>query len=296
MATTAAVAGKPREPLTADPGPLPARLGLGTWTMGESRATRARELAAVSHALAVGYRLFDTAELYGGGGAERILGEALGNFGTARRAELFIVSKVKPSNASRGGTVQACEASIGRLRCDYLDLYLLHWPGPHAFAETLQGFAELQRRGLIRHFGVSNFDVQALSRWRSAEQSLGLAPRARCNQLYYCLQARGIEFDLLPWQRAHGIWTMAYSPLGRGTLAHHPLLAQIGRARGASAAQIALAWSLREPDVLSIPKSSDPRRIEENWAARELRLQPAELAQLDAVFAPPRRAQPLATV
>jgi diketogulonate reductase-like aldo/keto reductase len=280
---------------------FPARLGLGTWMMGESRVSRARELAALAHALQLGYRVFDTAEIYGQGGAERLLGEALADFGAGNtagstREELFIVSKVKPTHASLRGTVRACEASLERLRCRYLDLYLLHWPGPHPFAETLQAMAELRERGLVRHFGVSNFDLQALRQWREAEQSLGLAGATQCNQLYYCLQARGIEFDVLPWQRAQGVLTMAYSPLGRGSLARHPLLERMGRARGASAAQIAIAWSLRAPDLISIPKSSDVHRIEENWGARSLQLSDAESAELDRAFPPPRAAMPLATI
>ncbi len=275
---------------------FPARLGLGTWMMGESRAARSREVAAVAHALQVGYRLFDTAELYGDGGAERVLGEALLDFGRERRPELFIVSKVKPAHASRSGVLAACEASIERLGCAYLDLYLLHWRGPQGFNQTLQGFGDLLQRGLIRHFGVSNFDVEDLVRWREAERSLGLGAGAACNQLYYCLQARGIEYQLLGWQRAHGMQTMAYSPLGRGELAHHPGLARLAKARGVSAAQMALAWSIRDADVVTIPKSADPQRIEENWGARELVLGMHELAQLDQLFPPPRSKRPLAMV
>jgi diketogulonate reductase-like aldo/keto reductase len=275
---------------------FPSRLGLGTWMMGESRAARSRELAAITHALQIGYRLFDTAEIYGNGGAERLLGQALGTFGGARRGELCIVSKVKPAHASRSGTVAACEASIERLDCQYLDLYLLHWPGPHAFEQTLQGFSDLLQRGLIRHFGVSNFDVEELQRWREAERRLGMKCTAACNQLYYCLQERGIEFELLGWQRAHRMQTMAYSPLGRGELARHEGLARLASRRGASAAQLALAWSMRDADVVTIPKSSDPKRIEQNWRARELVLDAQELAQLDGMFPPPRSRRPLETV
>ena len=234
---------------------FPGRIGLGTWEMGADPGQRPQEIAAVKHALDVGYRLLDTAEMYADGGAERIIGSALQWFGAARRTELCIVSKVLPGNASRSGTARACEASIERMGCDYLDLYLLHWPGRHPLAETLRGFHDLVQRGLIRHFGVSNFDVEQLQRWLQAQQRLELAPSAHCNQLYYCIAARGIEFQLLPLQRAHAIATMAYSPLGRGSLTRHPLLVQLGRERGVSAAQIALAWCLREPDVVAIPKS-----------------------------------------
>lgn len=272
---------------------FPARIGLGTWEMGISATQRSREIAAVKHALDAGYRLLDTAEMYADGGAERIIGGALKAFGAARRAELCIVSKVLPGNASRSGTARACEASIDRMRCGYLDLYLLHWMGRHPFIETLRGFDDLLQRGLIRQFGVSNLDTDDLQRWLQAEKSLGLATSTHCNQLYYCAEARGIEFQLLPYQRAHAIATMAYSPLGRGSLARHPLLARLGRERGVSAAQIALAWCLREPDVVAIPKSVEPARIEENLAAAELRLSAAELTQIDRAFPPPSAKRPL---
>jgi diketogulonate reductase-like aldo/keto reductase len=272
---------------------FPGRIGLGTWEMGAAAAQRKHEIGAVKHALDVGYRLLDTAEMYADGGAERIIGSALKAFGAARRAELYIVSKVMPGNASRSGTARACEASIARMGCDYLDLYLLHWPGAQRHTETLHGFNDLLQRGLIRHFGVSNFDVDELQRWLQAQKSLGLTAGTHCNQLYYCLEARGIEFRLLPYQRARGIPTMAYSPLGRGALARHPLLARLGRERRVSAAQIALAWCLREPDVIAIPKSVDPARIEENLAAAQLRLSPVELVQLDQAFPPPKAKRPL---
>jgi diketogulonate reductase-like aldo/keto reductase len=272
---------------------FPGRIGLGTWEMGADPAQRAQEIAAVKHALDVGYRLLDTAELYADGGAERVIGGALQAFGAARRAELCIVSKVLPGNASRSGTARACEASIKRMGCDYLDLYLLHSPGRHPLAETLRGFHDLVQRGLIRHFGVSNFDADELQGWLQAQQRLGLAPTAHYNQLYYCIAARGIEFDLLPLQRAHAIATMAYSPLGRGSLTRHPLLVQLGRERGVSAAQIALAWCLREPDVVAIPKSVQPARIEDNLRAAELRLSSAELQRIDEAFPAPRARAPL---
>jgi diketogulonate reductase-like aldo/keto reductase len=272
---------------------FPARIGLGTWEMGVSAAQRGREIAAVKHALDVGYRLLDTAEMYADGGAERIIGAALGAFGAARRQEIYIVSKVLPGNASRSGTVRACEASIERMGCGYLDLYLLHWPGRHQFSETLRGFGDLMQRGLIRAFGVSNLDTDELRRWLQAQSSLGISAHTHCNQLYYCAEARGIEFQLLPYQREHGIATMAYSPLGRGSLVRHPLLVRLGRERGASAAQIALAWCLREPDVVAIPKSVHPARIDENLAAAQLRLTAAELAQIDQAFPPPKSKQPL---
>ena len=272
---------------------FPGRIGLGTWEMGVHAGQRTREIAAVKHALDVGYRLLDTAEMYADGGAERFIGGALQAFGIARRAELCIVSKVLPGNASRNGTARACEASIERMGCDYLDLYLLHWPGRHAFADTLRGFHDLVQRGLIRHFGVSNLDLDDLQRWLQAQERLGQGPGAQCNQLYYCIEARGIEFELLPFQRARAISTMAYSPLGRGSLARAPLLQQIGRERGVSAARVALAWCLREPDVVAIPKSVDLVRIEDNLRAAELRLSLAELQRIDEAFPPASSKQPL---
>ena len=176
-----------------------------TWHLDDGNPPRAREseVAAVARALEIGYRLFDTAELYAEGGAERILGEALSAFGSTRRSELCIVSKVLPQNASRHGTVSACEASIERIGCEYLDLYLLHWKGSQRFTDTLRAFEELLRRGLIRHFGVSNFGVEDLSQWLEEEKALGLAGRTQCNQLHYSLDTRGIEAAVIPWQRKH---------------------------------------------------------------------------------------------
>jgi diketogulonate reductase-like aldo/keto reductase len=272
---------------------FPARIGLGTWRMGNSRAARVNETAAVAHALAAGYRLFDTAEMYGDGGAEQLLGTALRDFGAGRRDELFIVSKVLPGHGSRAAVVRACEQSLARLGCGYLDLYLLHWRGSHPFEQTLAGFAELRERGLIRRYGVSNFDQGDLSEWFEAEASLGLAGGTQCNQVYYCLETRAIEFEQLDWQRQHRVQTMAYSPLGQGALAQHPLLRQMAQLRGLSAAQLALAWVIRDGDVVAIPKSVQPRRIDENLAAAAVTLTAAELARLDQAFPPPRTRQPL---
>lgn len=262
--------------------------------MGSARNARARETAAVHHALQLGYRLLDTAQMYADGGAERVVGSALKEFGASRRGEITIVSKVLPGNASATGTVQACEASIKRMGCEYLDLYLLHWAGPHPFTETLQGFEQLLRRGLIRHFGVSNLDLDELQQWIAAEKRVGIAPASvQCNQLYYAVSARGIEFDLLPWQRQHHIQTMAYSPLGEGRLVEHPVLAEVGEQQGVSAAQIALAWCIREPGVAAIPKSVRPERIEQNLRAAQIRLTAAQLQQIDQAFPPPRSKRPL---
>ena len=263
---------------------FPGRIGLGTWPIGEIPAQRDQEIAAIQYALDIGYRLLDTAEMYADGGAERIIGSALKAFGKARRAELFIVSKMVPDHASRDSVVRACEASIERMGCDYLDLYLPHWRGSQPFVETLSGFNELLRRGLIRHVGVSNFGVDDLREWLEVERQVGLPAPTRCNQMPYSADARGIEYELLAWQRERAIRTMAYSPLGRGALTTNALLSKLGHERGVSAAQIALAWCLREPDVVAIVKSITPRRIEDNLRAAQLRLSPEELRQIDQAF------------
>ena len=266
---------------------FPGRIGLGTWQLGATSAEYDRDVGAVTHALEIGYRLLDTAEMYGDGGAERVIGNALRTFGTSRRSSLFIVSKIVAENASADGVVRSCEASIQRMGCDYLDLYLLHWPGAIPFVETLRGFATLTQRKLIRNFGVSNFSVDDLQRWFLAEKSLGLRATLQCNQVPYCAEARGFESILQPWQRSHGIRTMAYWPLGRdghAGLAKHPLLERIGRERDVSAAQIALAWCVREPEIVAIPKSTNHSRLEENLRAGEVHLSRQEIQQIDQAF------------
>ncbi len=265
---------------------LPGRIGLGTAGIGGSAERHDQEVAAVKFALDFGYRMIDTAEIYGdgAGGAERIIGSALKAFGAARRSELFIISKVWPDNATRAGTVKACEASIERLGCKYLDLYLIHWRGPHAFAETLRGFDELLERKLVRNIGVSNFDIDDMKEWRREERRLGVRGTAKANETSYRLDRRGNEYGQFVWQRAHGFQPIAYCPLGQGELTRHPLLMELGRKRGVTAAQIALAWCLREPDVIVIPKSANPQRIEENFRAADVRLSAEELHQIDQVF------------
>ncbi|MFT3905020.1 MAG: aldo/keto reductase [Steroidobacteraceae bacterium] len=272
--------------------PFPARIGLGTWKMGEGDR---RDLPAIRHALEHGYRLIDTAEMYAQGGAERVIGKALLAHGLQHRPRLCIVSKVLPDNASRHGTVRACEASLERLGCGYLDVYLLHWPGRHPLAQTLEAFVELRERGLIRHFGVSNLDAGELQQWRAAERTLGITDGACTNQVYYCMAQRGIEFAQLAWQRAHGFCTMAYSPLGQGDLLRDPMVKQLAADLKLTPAQLALAWVLRHPEMVAIPKSSDPQRIEQNLRAADVTLDAATLARIDARFPPPRAELPLAT-
>lgn len=268
-------------------------LGLGTWKMGEAPRQQAAEVAAVRQALEMGYRLIDTAEMYGEGGAETVVGQALAEAlraGTVARQDLFIVSKVYPHNASRAGVQAACERSLRRLGLEQLDLYLLHWRGGVPLADTLAGFEALQQRGLIRHWGVSNFDLDDL------EELAALPGGAACaaNQVYYSLSQRGIEFDVAPWQRQQRMPVMAYSPIDQGALAAQPGLDAIARRLQATPAQVALAWLLAQPGTLAIPKAVREAHLRENLAAADLTLSPDDLAQLDALFPPPRRKQPLA--
>jgi diketogulonate reductase-like aldo/keto reductase len=264
-------------------------LGLGTWRMGESQRSRRAEVEAVRFALEIGYRLIDTAEMYGEGGAEEVVGEALAQ-GPVRRDAVFLVSKVYPHNASRKGTLAACERSLARLRTDRIDLYLLHWRGSVPLAETVAAFEHLRSHGKIRHWGVSNFDVDDLRElW-----AVGDGQRCAANQVYYSAGQRGIEFDLLPWQRQHHMPAMAYCPIEQGALASHAKLRAIARARGVTAAQVALAWVLRQPDVIAIPKAVQPAHLRDNLAAASLGLSADELAQIDAAFPPPAHKRPLA--
>jgi diketogulonate reductase-like aldo/keto reductase len=264
--------------------------------MGEDPSQATAECAAIRHALEVGYRLIDTAEMYADGIAESLVGKALGPFASSRRTEVTLVSKVLPHNASKNGTIKACEASLRRMQCDYLDHYLLHWQGSHSYESTIEGFLTLQERGLIRHFGVSNFDREALLSWHVAEENVGSPARCQSNQVYYALNQRGIEFDLLPAMDTLNVALMAYSPLGTGNLAQHAGLSLLATEHGLSAAQLALAWILRHPHAVAIPKSTQLARIEENWQARQIQLSATTLTQLDALFASPTRASPLAII
>jgi len=264
-------------------------LGLGTWRMGESARSRRAEVEAVRFALEIGYRLIDTAEMYGEGGAEEVVGEAIA-LGPVRREEVFVVSKVYPHNASREGTIAACERSLKRLRTDCIDLYLLHWRGSAPLSETVAAFEHLREHGRIRHWGVSNFDVGDLHELWIVDDG----ERCAANQVYYSAGRRGIEFDLLPWQRQHGVPAMAYCPIDQGALARSAPLRAVARARGATPAQVALAWVLRQPDVIAIPKAVQPAHLRANLACTAIELAPAELAQIDAAFPPPPRKLPLA--
>jgi diketogulonate reductase-like aldo/keto reductase len=268
-------------------------LGLGTWRYGENKARSASEVGAIAHALELGYRLFDTAEMYGDGGAESVLGEALRialRDRVVRREELFIVSKVYPQNAGRSAMRRSCEGSLKRLGIERIDLYLLHWRGHIPLAETVGEFETLQQRGHIARWGVSNFDTADL-------QELDALPTGKAcavNQVYLSLRERGPEFELLPWQQARSMPLMAYSPIDQGALACDGTLARIARRHDATAAQVALAALLQLPGVMPIPKSSEPARLRENWQAAALRLSDAARAEIDRAFPLPRRKQPLA--
>ena len=273
-----------------DGSPIP-RLGLGTWRMGESRASRAAEVAAVRSAIEIGYRLIDSAEMYGEGGAEEVVGQALAEAlraGDVRRDELFVVSKVYPHNASRKGTVAACERSCRRLGLDRIDLYLLHWRGEHALDDTTAAMHTLVQSGRIAHWGVSNFDVDDM------DELMAVAPDCASNQVYFSLSERGPEFSLLPWLRNKTMPLMAYSPIDQGTLAQHKALAAVGAPLALTAAQLALAWVLAQPGVVAIPKAVKPQHLRDNWAAARGTLSAETLRQIDRLFPPPACKVPLA--
>lgn len=268
-------------------------LGVGTWRIGESSRRRIAEVAALRQAVELGCRLFDTAEMYGEGEAESVLGEALRGAlaaGDVTREQIFVVSKVYPHNASRRGAVAACERSLARLGLDTIDLYLLHWRGEHPLAETLHAFETLQAAGRIRHWGVSNFDVADL------EELHALRGGERCaaNQVWYSAAQRGAEFDLLPWMRARGMPLIAYSPIDQAALARDRRLEAIGQRLGMSSAQVALAWVLRGDGVVAIPKAVDPAHLRANLAAADLTLDAQALTEIDRAFAPPRSKTALA--
>ncbi len=257
------------------------RLGQGTWRMGEGQRPRAQEVAALRLGIELGMTLVDTAEMYGEGAAEEVVADAI----AGQRDRVFLVSKVYPHNASRAGVAAACARSLRRLRTDCLDLYLLHWRGGTPLAETVAGFEALREAGHIRAWGVSNFDVADMAE---------LPPGCGANQVLYNVGTRGIEFDLLPWSRAHGMPVMAYSPVGQGgALLRSKALVDIARRHGATPAQVAIAWTLAQPGVVSIPKASDSAHVGQNAAAATLRLAEQDFAEIDAAFPPPRRKRPL---
>jgi len=264
-----------------------ATLGQGTWHMGERGGNRKAEVAALRAGLDLGMTLVDTAEMYADGGAEVVVGEAI----AGRRDEVFLVSKVYPHNASRSGLPQACEHSLKRLRVECLDLYLLHWRGSVPLAHTVEAMERMRAAGKIARWGVSNLDVEDLKELDAA------LPDCAANQVLLNLEHRGAEFDLLPFCRTRRMAVMAYSPLGQGgALLGHKTLATLAAARGCSPAQIALAWTLSLPGVISIPKATSLGHLRENAAALDIHLSAEEHAALDAAFPPPRRKQSLAMI
>jgi len=253
--------------------------GLGTWRMGEHTDQLQHEADVIRAALDMGVRLIDTAEMYGEGGAEEVIGEAI----RGRRDGLFLVSKFYPHNASRNGVIEACERSLRRMDCDSIDLYLLHWPGSVPLSQTFEALHELQDRGKIRDFGVSNFNLSNLQDIPEADQS-----KLGCNQVFYNLAHREVEWEVSAWCRERGIPVMAYSPLDQaGSLLGSPAVASVAEKHSASAAQIALAWLLHQPGTVVIPKSVRPARIQENLDAVEIELSGDDLATLDAAFPAP---------
>jgi diketogulonate reductase-like aldo/keto reductase len=262
-------------------------LGQGTWRMGEDASRRGREIAALRTGIEVGMTLIDTAEMYGDGATETLLGEALCEV----RDQVFLVSKVYPKNAGRGRIERACEASLRRLKTDRLDLYLLHWRGSVPLAETVEGMEALVAAGKIRRWGVSNLDLAAM-------EDLLRAGGQACatNQILYNVTERGAEFDLLPRLKEDHIPTMAYSPVGQGNLPNSHALSTIAQRHGVTPYQVALAWVLRDPMVIAIPKAADAAHLKDNRRALDLALTADDLAAIDADFPPPSRKTRLATL
>ena len=256
-------------------------LGMGTWRMGENALHRQSEIDALRHGLDLGLSLIDTAEMYGEGGAEEVIAQAIAN----RRESVFLVSKVYPHNASVKGAIAACERSLKRLKTDYLDVYLLHWRGSVPLAETLEAFETLQQSGKIRSYGVSNFDVEDMEEASQLKGGKGIVT----NQVLYNLMRRGIEWNLLPWCRQQGIPIMAYSPIEQGRLLNNKTIKAIAQERGVTAAIVAIAWLLHQEDIIVIPKSSRIDHVEQNYAAKDLKLSAEELAALDVAFPPPTK-------
>ncbi len=260
-------------------------LGMGTWNMGDHPAARAEEIATLRLGLDLGLRLIDTAEMYGEGLSESLIGEAI----AGRRDEVFLVSKVYPHHASREGVAAACERSLRRLGTDRIDLYLLHWRGSVPLEETVQGLQALQRSGKIRHYGVSNLDLSDMEElWRAPG-----GDQVATNQLLYNLTRRGIEWDLLPWLHERRVPVMAYSPIEQARLVRHPKLARFAQDAGMTPAQVALAWLLARDGIIAIPKTSHRERLRENVGALAHALSSEQLATLDGLFPPPKGPRPL---
>jgi diketogulonate reductase-like aldo/keto reductase len=260
-------------------------LGLGTWHMGESKTERKSEADALRAGIELGLTVIDTAEMYANGGAEEVVADAIAGI----RDRIFLVSKVLPSNASRAGTIAACERSLKRLRTEHIDLYLLHWRGSYELGDTVEAFERLKASGKIGSWGVSNFDTDDMEELRDVAAGVG----CQADQVLYHAASRGIEHDLLPYCQQAGIVTMAYCPLGQGKLLKDAAIGQIARKHGMPTSAVALAWLLRQPNVLAIPKSANVGRVREFAQAFDVTLDAAELAEIDIKFPPPRRKAPL---
>ena len=260
-------------------------LGMGTWRMGENSKDFDDEVLALRHGLGLGFSLIDTAEMYGEGGAEEVVSEAI----KGRRQSVFLVSKVYPHNASRDGAIAACNRTLKRLNTDYLNLYLLHWRGSYPLSETLEAFQQLKQAGKIRDYGVSNFDTDDMEEAMQVPGGDAIAT----NQVLYNLSRRGIERNLLPWCTQRQMPVMVYSPVEQGRILNNATLKQLAKERDASAAQIAIAWLLQQPNVVIIPKSSRIDHIEQNYAAQHLALSPQELETLEVAFPAPKKSIPL---
>lgn len=272
--------------------PIPA-IGQGTWYMGENAAQRRQEVAALQRGIDLGLTLIDTAEMYAEGGAEKVVGEAI----RGRRDEVYLVSKVYPWNAGGQKAQAACEASLKRLGTDYLDLYLLHWRGNIPFEDTIAAMESLMAQGKIGRWGVSNLDADDMQ----TLEALQGGKECATNQVLYHLGSRGIEYDLLPWCAERHMPVMAYCPLAqagrlRDDLMNDPTVNAIAHDKGVTAAQVLLAWVIRRPGVLAIPKASTIKHVEENAAALDVKLTAQDIEQLDAAFPPPRRKMPLDVV
>ena len=260
-------------------------LGQGTWEIGDDPRTADAEQAALSRGLDLGLSLIDTAELYGNGKSERLVGEVI----KGRRDEVFLVSKIKPENAGEMSMMLACERSLERLGVDRLDLYLLHWESRHPMDEIIAGFEELVDEGMITRWGVSNLDIKAMN----VLDRIDGAEHCQTDQVLYHLGSRGVEFDLLPFCQERNMPLMAYSPLGRGGLLEHPALLAVADRHDATPAQIALAALIRRDGVVAIPKAASVDHVEDNAAALEIHLDDEDIAALDHAFMPPTSAQPL---
>lgn len=265
-------------------------IGQGTWHMGEKPQEKAKEIKALQLGIELGMKVIDTAEMYGNGASERLVGEAI----KGRRDDVFLVSKVYPHNAGLDKISTACENSLKRLGTDYLDLYLLHWRGRIPLEETIEGMEKLRKEGKILRWGVSNFDTDDMEElWNTANGS-----NCAINQVLYHLGSRGIDFDLLPWHREHHVPIMAYSPLAQGgtlrrQLLTDPIVNEIAKKYNVKPLQIALAWTIRTNNVIAIPKAGQEQHVLENAEAAAIELTQEDLNRLDEAFPKPRKKVPL---